>query len=143
MNRVQIISRGGGLLNRKIKLPVHRPLSYILPTQPNKSHLHPTHLPPSPATPTVQAYLDRADSYLLPVYARPEIVLAKSKGAYVWDVEGRRYLDFSAGIAVNSLGGGDGGVLKVGGQLCVLSYLSGAFGDISSTYCPLSQNLIS
>ena len=32
----------------------------------------------------------------------------------MWDVEGRRYLDFSAGIAVNSLGGGDGGVLKVG-----------------------------
>ena len=52
------------------------------------------------------------------MYARPEIILTKSKGAYVWDVEGRRYLDFSAGIAVNSLGGGDGGVLKVG----VVSY---------------------
>jgi len=116
MNRVQILScraAGGRPIKRKIKLPVLRPLSYNLPMHPNKSHLHPTHLPPSPATPTVQAYLDRADSYLLPVYARPEIVLAKSKGAYVWDVEGKRYLDFAAGIAVNSLGGGDGGVLKV------------------------------
>jgi acetylornithine aminotransferase len=91
-----------------------RLLSYTLPTQPSRSHLHPAHALPSPATPTVQAYLDRADSYLLPVYARPEIILAKSKGAYVWDVEGKRYLDFCAGIAVNSLGGGDGGVLKVG-----------------------------
>src|SRR5258707_6432973 len=113
MNRVQTLACGRPM-NRKIKLPVHlRPLSYTLPMHPNKSHLHPTHLPPSPATPTVQAYLDRSDSYLLPVYARPEIVLAKSKGADVWDVEGKRYLDFAAGIAVNSLGGGDGGVLKV------------------------------
>lgn len=123
MNRVHTLSYRvvrGSALKRKPKLSVRqlRPLSYTLPTHPNKSHLHPTHSPPSPATPTVQAYLDRADSYLLPVYARPEIILTKSKGAYVWDVEGRRYLDFSAGIAVNSLGGGDGGVLKVG----VVSY---------------------
>jgi acetylornithine aminotransferase len=111
MNRVRTLAYRAGPLSRK---PVHlRGFSYTLPTQPNKSHLHPTH-PPSPATPVVQAYLDRADSYLLPVYARPEIVLARSKGAYVWDVDGKRYLDFSAGIAVNSLGGGDGGVLKVG-----------------------------
>ncbi len=41
-------------------------------------------------------------------------MLSKAKGPYVWDVEGKRYLDFSAGIAVNALGGGDGGVLKVG-----------------------------
>lgn len=47
------------------------------------------------------------------MYARPDIILSKAKGAYVWDVEGRRYLDFGAGIAVNALGGGDGGVLKV------------------------------
>jgi hypothetical protein len=138
MNRVQTLSyraAGVGPLNRKIKLPVHlRSLSYTLPTHPNKSHLHPTHLTPSPATPTVQAYLDRSDSYLLPVYARPEIILAKSKGAYVWDVEGKRYLDFSAGIAVNSLGGGDGGFLKVGADLLGNPYRSSAIENLSCAF---------
>lgn len=51
---------------------------------------------------------------MLPVYARPDFVLAKGKGSYVWDTEGRKYLDFSAGIAVNALGHSDDGVVKVG-----------------------------
>lgn len=51
--------------------------------------------------------------YLLPVYARPDFVLAHGKGAYVWDVDGNKYLDFSAGIAVNALGHADEGVLQV------------------------------
>lgn len=50
---------------------------------------------------------------LLPVYARPNFVLSHGKGLYVWDTEGRKYLDFSAGIAVNALGHADEGVLKV------------------------------
>lgn len=50
---------------------------------------------------------------LLPVYARPNFVLSHGKGSYVWDTEGRKYLDFSAGIAVNALGHADEGVLKV------------------------------
>lgn len=50
---------------------------------------------------------------LLPVYARPEFVLSHGKGSYIWDTEGRKYLDFSAGIAVNALGHADEGVLKV------------------------------
>ena len=54
---------------------------------------------------------------LLSVYARPEFVISHGKGSYVWDTEGRKYLDFSAGIAVNSLGHADEGVLKV----CILS----------------------
>jgi len=35
---------------------------------------------------------------------RPLAVLARGQGARVWDVDGREYLDFLAGIAVNSLG---------------------------------------
>ena len=31
---------------------------------------------------------------------------------WVWDVDGRKFLDFSAGIAVNALGHADEGVLK-------------------------------
>jgi acetylornithine/N-succinyldiaminopimelate aminotransferase len=37
-------------------------------------------------------------------YGAPPITLVKGQGAYVWDVAGKRYLDFAAGIAVNSVG---------------------------------------
>jgi acetylornithine/N-succinyldiaminopimelate aminotransferase len=45
-------------------------------------------------------------SALLPVYER-DIVLVKGKGARLWDSEGREWLDFAAGIAVNGFGHGD------------------------------------
>lgn len=53
---------------------------------------------------------------MLPVYARPGFVLSHGKGSYVWDMEGRKYLDFSAGIAVNALGHSDEGVAKILGE---------------------------
>ncbi len=37
-------------------------------------------------------------------YTRFPLVLDKGEGAYVWDIDGKKYLDFVAGIAVNSLG---------------------------------------
>jgi len=45
-------------------------------------------------------------SALLPVYDR-EIVLVKGKGSRLWDADGREWLDFAAGIAVNGFGYGD------------------------------------
>jgi predicted acetylornithine/succinylornithine family transaminase len=41
---------------------------------------------------------------LLPLYAQPDLVLERGEGCYLWDSEGRRYLDFTAGIAVTALG---------------------------------------
>ena len=43
---------------------------------------------------------------LLPVYRRIDIVFERGRGAWLWDREGRRYLDFASGIAVTSLGHG-------------------------------------
>jgi acetylornithine aminotransferase len=37
----------------------------------------------------------------------------KGEGCYMWDVENRKYLDFTAGIAVNALGHCDEGVARV------------------------------
>ncbi|HZG65824.1 MAG TPA: acetylornithine/succinylornithine family transaminase, partial [Herpetosiphonaceae bacterium] len=45
-----------------------------------------------------------AQRYLVPTYGRPPFVLDHGRGAEVWDADGRRYLDFVAGIAVNALG---------------------------------------
>ena len=41
---------------------------------------------------------------VLPTYARAPIALERGEGAHVFATDGRRYLDFGAGIAVNSLG---------------------------------------
>ena len=40
--------------------------------------------------------------YLLQTYARPEFVIERGEGCYLYDSEGRRYLDCVAGIAVNA-----------------------------------------
>ena len=76
-------------------------------------------------SPKVKELIDRSNAYILPVYARPPIVLASGKGAYVWDVEGRQYLDFSAGIAVNALGHGDEGMVEVSCLLVLRAWRRG------------------
>ncbi|MCU0495666.1 MAG: aminotransferase class III-fold pyridoxal phosphate-dependent enzyme [Chloroflexaceae bacterium] len=57
--------------------------------------------------------LHDAQNYLLQVYPRPDFVLERGEGAYLYDETGRRYLDFVAGIAVNALGYGDAGIARV------------------------------
>jgi predicted acetylornithine/succinylornithine family transaminase len=47
---------------------------------------------------------------LLPVYKRAPMELVGGEGVELIDAEGRRYLDFAGGIAVNSLGYGDPGL---------------------------------
>jgi acetylornithine/N-succinyldiaminopimelate aminotransferase len=41
---------------------------------------------------------------VMPTYGHPTVSFEKGEGAYLFDTDGRRYLDFAAGIAVNSLG---------------------------------------
>lgn len=56
----------------------------------------------------------QAQTNVLPVYARPDdIVMSHGEGSYLFSVSGLKYLDFSAGIAVNALGHGDKGFLEV------------------------------
>ncbi len=47
---------------------------------------------------------------ILGTYARAPITLVRGDGAELIDIEGRRYLDFTSGIAVNALGYGDPGL---------------------------------
>src|SRR5512145_2287952 len=44
------------------------------------------------------------DKHVAQTYARYPIALVRGKGVRVWDADGKEYLDFLAGIAVNSLG---------------------------------------
>ncbi|WP_307807110.1 acetylornithine transaminase [Naasia sp. SYSU D00057] len=51
-----------------------------------------------------QAYTERHRAALMRTLGAPQLVLERGEGCWVWDVDGRRYLDFLAGIAVDSLG---------------------------------------
>jgi predicted acetylornithine/succinylornithine family transaminase len=45
-----------------------------------------------------------SERYLFGTYRRAPVAFARGRGARLWDLEGREYLDFVAGIAVTSLG---------------------------------------
>ena len=44
------------------------------------------------------------DSYMMPNYAPASMIPVRGAGSRMWDQEGREYIDFAGGIAVNSLG---------------------------------------
>ena len=48
-------------------------------------------------------YIDEAEAALLHTYNRYQIVLDKGDGVYLYDTDGKKYLDFMAGIAVFAL----------------------------------------
>jgi acetylornithine/N-succinyldiaminopimelate aminotransferase len=53
---------------------------------------------------TPEEIIERERRFVLPTYNRYPIVLARGKGVFLYDLEGRRYLDFVAGLGVNALG---------------------------------------
>ncbi|OAA57608.1 acetylornithine aminotransferase [Niveomyces insectorum RCEF 264] len=57
--------------------------------------------------------VDDSDPYMVRTYARPPPVFERGAGSYLWDLEGNKYLDFTAGIAVNGLGHCDPEVTRV------------------------------
>jgi acetylornithine aminotransferase/acetylornithine/N-succinyldiaminopimelate aminotransferase len=54
----------------------------------------------NPQPPTRELY----ERYVIPTYGRFDLKLARGQGTEVWDEDGKRYLDFGAGIAVTSIG---------------------------------------
>lgn len=46
----------------------------------------------------------KGEKYCLNVFNRLPIAMVRGEGSYVWDADGKKYLDFVAGIAVNALG---------------------------------------
>lgn len=53
---------------------------------------------------TMKEYIDQAEKDLLHTYNRYQVVLDRGDGVYLYDMEGKKYLDFCAGIAVFALG---------------------------------------
>lgn len=52
----------------------------------------------------MKEYIEEAEKALLHTYNRYQVVLDKGDGVYLYDIEGKKYLDFCAGIAVFALG---------------------------------------
>ena len=52
----------------------------------------------------MQKYIEEAEKALLHTYNRYQIVLDKGDGVYLYDIDGKKYLDFVSGIAVFALG---------------------------------------
>jgi len=53
---------------------------------------------------TMKEYIEEAEKALLHTYNRYQIVFEKGEGVYLYDLNGKKYLDFCAGIAVFALG---------------------------------------
>ncbi|MFF4407030.1 acetylornithine transaminase [Streptomyces sp. NPDC001404] len=61
-------------------------------------------------------------------YGTPRIPLVRGAGPAVWDADGKRYLDFVGGIAVNALGHAHPAVVRaVTGQIATLGHVSNLF----------------
>ena len=52
----------------------------------------------------MQECIAQGEQYVMNTYKRLPIVLEKGEGCFVWDMDGNKYLDMVAGIAVNGLG---------------------------------------
>ena len=78
--------------------------------------------------------------YVMQSYGRFPVAIDHGKGATVWDVEGKEYIDFTSGIGVCSLGYGDEGwVEAITAQAAKLGHISNLF--YSEPYIRLAQQL--
>lgn len=55
----------------------------------------------------MKEYIEEAEKALLHTYNRYQIVLDRGEGVYLYDIEGKKYLDFASGIGVFALGYGN------------------------------------
>jgi len=51
-----------------------------------------------------QEWIDKSDKYIMKTYGRYPIVPVRGEGCRLWDADGKEYLDFLGGVAVNNLG---------------------------------------
>ena len=78
--------------------------------------------------------IEQEHRYILQTYGRPDFVLERGNGVYLFDLDGNRYLDFVSGLAVNALGYGDYDVLKaIEQQSAQLMHVSNLYHTVPST----------
>ncbi|MDX8384457.1 MAG: acetylornithine transaminase [Ghiorsea sp.] len=87
---------------------------------------------------------DFSQQYVMPNYARFPLTLVKGEGARVWDAQGKRYLDFVSGIAVNTLGHAHPAMVKtISQQAATMLHCSNLYhiplqSELAQRLCSLS-----
>ncbi|MGA8256767.1 MAG: acetylornithine transaminase [Nocardioides sp.] len=75
-------------------------------------------------------FADRYAASLMNTFGPPKLTLARGEGAHVWDTDGKEYIDFLGGIAVNALGHAHPALVKaVTDQLSTLGHISNFFAS--------------
>jgi len=102
----------------------------------------------SPAAPATSASLEHIAElerkYLLPTYSRYPVVLSRGRGVFLFDVDGKRYLDFVSGLGVNALGHAHPRIVKtLRDQAAKLIHVSNLYyheyqGPLAEKLCQLS-----
>ena len=88
-----------------------------------------------------EAWTERYTGALMNTFGTPQKVLVRGEGVYVWDADGRRYLDLLAGIAVNALGHAHPLIVQaVTTQLTTLGHISNFFA--SAPQIVLAERLV-
>jgi predicted acetylornithine/succinylornithine family transaminase len=88
-----------------------------------------------------QQVMDLESQYLLQNYSRYPLVVRRGKGCYLYDVDGKRYLDLIAGIGVNALGHAHPRILRViRSQAALLIHSSNLY--YHEYQGPLAQRLV-
>ncbi len=89
---------------------------------------------------THEALVALDHQYMLPTYSRFDVDIDHGKGATLWDLAGKEYIDFTAGIGVSSVGYGDPRwTAAVSAQAQKLAHISNLF--YTQPYALLAQRL--
>jgi acetylornithine aminotransferase len=86
--------------------------------------------------------MERYTASIMGTYGVPQRVLVRGEGPYVWDADGRRYLDLLGGIATNALGHAHPTLVgAVTAQLSTLGHVSNFFASVPQV--ALAERLLS
>ena len=89
----------------------------------------------------MSTYQDRYAGALMNTFGPPKLVLTRGSGAHVWDEDGKEYVDFLGGIAVNALGHAHPALVQaVTDQLGTLGHISNFFA--STPQIELAERLL-
>lgn len=76
----------------------------------------------------MSSWTERYAASLMNTFGPPKLALVRGEGAHVWDADGREYVDFLGGIAVNTLGHAHPALVEaLSGQVATLGHVSNFF----------------
>ena len=85
----------------------------------------------APAEDSGHVWMQRYSDAVMNTFGSPQRVLVRGEGCYVWDVDGRRYLDLLGGLAVNALGHAHPLLVSaITAQAATLGHISNFFASV-------------